>query len=123
MQMNKQLVNLLKASPVKPHKQKTWKRISDSAIHAKLVEKLSYVGLLQAVDNLAYNIYLNSRFCVESGLSDKEFDDVFADKINKMEDIIRVVALGSGIHPTTIDLMVGFRTDYYTDSFISMKNE
>ena len=120
---NKQLERIVKLSPIKPSIQNGWKTVSNSLIHKKIIQPLTYIGLLQAIDNVAYNIYINSKLCVELGLTDAESDELLDSNIHKMEEIIRVIALASGIHPTTIDLMIGFRTDYYTDNHVAISSE
>ncbi len=112
------VIDLIKRlSPVKPINQTTWDTVSRKCIKQKVVAPLSESGLLQAIDRLAYEIANDGNWCIISGLSDEECDKILDERIKKMDDIINVIALASGIHPTSIDFAVGMRTDYYIDLY------
>jgi hypothetical protein len=110
------LDKIIKLSPVSIRVQNNWKKLHKKFVNDNTIEILTYAGLMQAVDNLAYHIYLNSKICIDLELTDEECYIVLESSHDAMEEIIRTISLSSGIHPITIDLMVGFRTDYYTDS-------
>lgn len=119
---NPVLNNIIKSSPVKIAIQNNWVKVHKKFIKDNIIEPLTYTGLIQAIDNVAYQIYLNSKLCIELGLTDEESDILLEDNINKLDEIVRVISLASGIHPITIDLMVGFRTDHYTDYHVASSN-
>ncbi len=116
--MNELTDIILKTSKLNPSLQKRWKRISDKSIQNKLVEPLTSAGLIQAIDRLAYEIINDGAWCAESQLTDHECDCILEKKIAQMDEIVNVIALASGIHPTAIDFVVGLRTDVYTDYYI-----
>jgi len=115
---NPTLNKIIKSSPVKQSIQNNWMKIHKKCIKDGGIEPLTYQGLLQAIDNVAYQIYLNSKLCLELKLTDEESDILLENSINKLDKIVQIISLASGIHPITIDLMIGFRTDYYTDYYL-----
>jgi hypothetical protein len=113
------LANLIKRlSPINVNNQKTWEIVSSKCIKQKVVQQLTEKGLIQAIDRLAYEIAQDGNWRALSELSDEECDKILNKKIQQMDDIINVIALASGIHPTSIDFVVGMRTDYYIDIYI-----
>ena len=111
---------ILKISPANKFPQKQWKLISDKAIKNKIVEPLTDAGLQQAIDTLAYQICQEAQWCTTSGLSDFECDQLLGPRMEVMDNILNTIALASGIHPDTIDFLVGIRTDNYTDILLSV---
>lgn len=113
------IVNL---SPVSTKNQKVWKKVSIKCIKQGIVEPLTERGLIQAIDRLAYEIAADGNWCAMSNLSDEECDKILDNKIKQMDQIIHTVALASGIHPTSIDYLVGIRSDYYVSILIDKIN-
>jgi hypothetical protein len=107
-------------SPVKETHQSTWSTISAKCIKQRVVKQLSEKGLMQAIDRLAFEIAHDSNCCVELGLSDEECDKLLDSRIKQMDNIINIIALSSGIHPTSIDFIVGIRTDQYVDVYVDI---
>ena len=114
-------VDIIKTlSPVKRKHQAAWDKISDRCVKQGKIEHLTTQGLLQAIDRLAWEIASDGQWCATSNLSDEECDIILEPRIKQMDEIIHVVALASGIHPTSIDFVVGLRSDYYISEYINM---
>lgn len=114
---------IIKLSPVNSKKQTSWNKVSIKCIKQGIVEPLSDQGLLQAIDRLGYEIATDGQWCALSGLSDIECDKVLDQRIREMDNIIHIIALASGVHPTSIDYAVGIRSDYYIGLYIDKINK
>ncbi len=114
---------IIKVSPVKATPQRKWHQTSQRCIKRGTIEPLSDAGLLQAIDNLAYEIALDGMWCATSDLSDEECDLMLDSKTKQMDNIVHVVALAAGIHPTSIDYVVGIRSDYYVNILVNNINK
>lgn len=98
--------------------QDVWSIESSDAIENNQVEVLSSRGLLQVVDALAYDMCTDTHMYLNNLYNEDEWENLMETKSPIIDDIIRVAALGSNVHPDIIHEMVSIRGDYYTEQYI-----
>ncbi len=109
------LLNIISiVSPITQKQQQTWKVGSDKLIKRGLIEPLSDIGLIQAIDRVAFEVCYYSHWCLLSNLSIEECDNILKSTYDQLDDIIAVIGLASGIHPTSVDVIIGMRSDWYS---------
>lgn len=97
-----------------------WIELSEYMIEDGEIQRLTSVGLLQAIDLMAYEIATDTHLF----LSDDEPSlgwDIICNNIEiLMDEIHDTIALASGIHPDILFELISLRADYYTDLYVQM---
>lgn len=96
-----------------------WLRISEAAIKAGTVERLSSKGVFQAIGNLGYRLAFDGfKQCHNlTAMSEEDYDKYLEKVFVDIDNIQEVVALASGIHISIISEMVTNAADYYMIHF------
>jgi hypothetical protein len=102
-----------------------FKELSEYLIARGSVERLSEVGLKQAIDNIAYEIAKMSMWSVFNIPKDEiEKDEdflthpVLGQPTKDLDNIINFTALGSGMHPALLGAMLDLRVQQYVDEML-----
>lgn len=89
-----------------------WTIASNAIMREEHWEPLSEVGLAQAVDNIAYEIFVRTTAAVLNGREALEED------LEQIDDIMYMVAVTSRTHLSIINAMVSANILERTDKFI-----
>lgn len=122
MTLEQQLQQLQETSTsVTQDEQEIWADASKMSIEDGDVEQLSVKGLLQVVDLLSYHIITESQRGIEMNLTDEEFLELEESMLPEQNEIIRVAALASGVHPEIVNEMIDIRCDFYTELYCNSR--
>lgn len=102
-----------------------FKKVSDRAIELGVVERLSTSGYIQAIQNLAYQIFLLSLSMnlkgiqIEEDIMEYYHYDGLGDDMRQLDKIFNIISFASGKHwsETSVDLDKWIA--YYTDKFVT----
>jgi hypothetical protein len=114
-------LSMVAASEISEEDKQSFKLLSDKAIKFGFVERLSNEGILQAIENIAYEIAKMSLYTffknpdVAEFTTPEEFyeDEVIGEDLEKLDEIIWNVALASGIHPDLLNVMIDVKCDEF----------
>lgn len=120
--MNNTVKKIIEMSNISAELQSQWKEVSDTSINNKSIEPLTEKGLIQAIDYVSYQLCMDGGWCAFEGLTEQKCSEVLSDQTTQIENILYVIALASGIHPTAIEYIVDIRAEYYTDLYIDAIN-
>lgn len=111
---------IAQATYVSDHEKALWKAVSEKLISSGRVEPITTsTSFTHAIDLLAYNIASHAcRSLLFLNQSEEEYLEAAKEEIEIFDEIMYVIAFGSGVHLKIIDALVGIRVDYYTDQII-----
>lgn len=111
----------LEASIISLDERQTWKELSEEAINSGEVERISLLGLINAVEQLAYSIVTDAFEAISTFPKDTIDLSIFepSNTMLAISKIHYIVALSSGIHPSVIGKLVDEQTDKYADEYIN----
>lgn len=100
-----------------------FKMISDVMIGAGTVERVAPHATLLAIDRLGYQIAMTAiqSFIEDPSVTTEDAMELpeITSEVEKLDEILNTIALGSGIHPTIIQHVTGVCCDSYVNQFVS----
>lgn len=97
-----------------------WTIASNSVMREKHWEPLSEVGLAQAVDNIAYEIFTRSTASVLCGEATEDHVQRHMEDIDKIGDIMFMVAVTSKTHISIVNAMVSANIIQRANKFVEI---
>lgn len=105
--------------PVTEEQEKEWKIISNIAIKYSEVEAISEEGMYQAIDNIAWHLAEDTILVKTGSISKDDWEKIVDNKSPQLDNIIKIVALGTGVHPVNLYNLVRVRASQYITEFVS----
>lgn len=102
-----------------------FKKVSDRAVELGVVERLSPSGYVQAIQNLAHQMFTLSLGMNLKGLPMEEDTseyyryDGLGDDMRQLDKIFNMIAFASGKHWDEVSIDLDRWMAYYTDKFVS----
>lgn len=105
-----------------------WETASKRLIEMGKIEPLSFEGLEQAIDNIAYRIFTISMYSflqrpdlIEATPEDFLNDEQFGDDVEKLDDVINMTAIASCVHPAIVAAKIDLKVAEYIEQLPSPK--
>jgi hypothetical protein len=102
---------------------KEFKKVSNRAIELGVVEKLSEKGYIQAIQNVAYKIFVLSltmnliNIPIETDSREYYNYDKIGDEIKQLDEIINIISFASGRHWDYVSNDIDLWIYYYNEKF------
>jgi hypothetical protein len=97
-----------------------WIELSEYVIEEGEIQRLTPVGLLQAIDATDTHLYLSIDESISFESEYENWDIGYNNIEDAMDEIHDTIALSSGIHPDILFEIFSLRADYYTDLYVQM---
>lgn len=117
--MNNALKVIQLASLVSQKEQDEWKQLSEEVLAEGEIERLSAIGLFEAIGYIAHIMVTDAADSANALLLGQSLSEVMvSDRVKALPEIHYIMCIASGVHPIIVTEMIDNQVDIYAEEYL-----